>query len=234
MGISLINDTGGWIDVFGFFAFTSPMFGGHLLAIAGFILILIGGLIVLKKEPLILKKIVSIGVDGVILLICLYIIHSATESDGNKENDILRIYVYDAYKIKIISWSLFILLYYLLAEKSGGTFGKKIMKLKSLNYDNNNLSLGESFIKASYYGIAVWIMLLFILTESRYPFTKLNLNDMFDNSTNFKICQWINFFLFFLGILSIFCLKENTSLAEVLSKSKTAKKIPLIQKEINT
>lgn len=222
MDVYFLDDKS-YFDFFGLFAINSPMFSGHIFAIAGFLLIFIGSIIIKKKEPLLFKKVMSLIFDGSILVIWLFLIYAITKKEPSKEIDLFMKYEFDPYKYKIIGWGLFILIYYFGGEKSGGTFGKRRFGLTSIGNDKKKLSLQSSILKTVLYAFPILGISLIILFTKLYPYAQLNPTILINDTISFKFLQWASFLIYLLTFISIFSTNKSKSLAEILSKTEVIK-----------
>lgn len=182
------------------------------------IIFLLIGSFLLGRNRIILKKIISIAIDGIILFVwtalCVGIFL------GNSSINDTSIFGYNLilneFTTRIIAWSLFFLFYYLLGELTGGTFGKKIAGLVTLDYQKNRISLKQGFQKTLIYSSSILIILLWFVWNHYL----INISD----SILFHFCQWLCFALLFASLIMIFVSKEHHSLADIFSKTIVEKK----------
>ncbi|HET7119417.1 MAG TPA: zinc-ribbon domain-containing protein [Hanamia sp.] len=223
-----------------YYIWVSLVFSSILLIIAAFILS--------KSDKIILNKTISIIVDGLALLLFLYLAdfifigkdyisgyppHYVSSSEQSYTSYLLDNHFFDllhnVFTNKMITWSLFLLIYYSFGELSGGTFGKKIAQLASRNQEKERISLKQCIKKTLIYSTPIWIIfILFVLTNliGTNPPSMLS-NDIvnqINNSAILKFCQWTCFILLFISLFMIFISKGNQSLADIFSGTIVEKK----------
>jgi uncharacterized RDD family membrane protein YckC/RNA polymerase subunit RPABC4/transcription elongation factor Spt4 len=199
----------------------SPTFGIHLFAIFGFILLFLSSIILLKYNKIVFYKLISIGIDGLGLLLFIALFQNiffGKSIDALKDSFDLSYFLQsDILANKIIFWSLYLLLFYFIPEISGGTIGKRIAGLISQNKENQHISLKQGFQKTIIYAFPVWIILL------SFSWNPHVLNDISD-SILYHFCQWACFILFFVSLFMIFISEQNHSLADFFSKTVVLRK----------
>lgn len=198
-----------------------PTFGIHLFAIFGFVLLFISSIFLLKTDKIIFYKLISIGIDGLGLLIFIALFQNifyGKSIDALKDSSDLNYFLQgNLFANKVIFWSLYLLLFYFIPEISGGTIGKRIAGLISQNKENQHISLKQGFQKTIIYAFPIWIVLL---SFSWNPHILNNISD----SIFYHFCQWLCFILFFVSLFMIFISGQNHSLADFFSKTVVLRK----------
>ena len=183
------------------------------------ILFLLIGSFLSGSNRIIFKKIISITIDGIILFIWTALCVGIFLGNSSINDTFIFNYelILNEFTTRIVAWSLFFLLYYLLGELTGGTLGKKIVGLTSLDFQKNRISLKQSFQKTLIYSASIWIILLWFIWNHYL----ININD----SIFFHFCQWLCFALLFASLIMIFISKEHHSLADIFSKTIVTKRL---------
>jgi uncharacterized RDD family membrane protein YckC len=188
------------------------------LLVESTVILFIGCFLLFQSNRIVLNKFISILIDGLALFICLTIAQVAFVGKDSTDGSMTSYFLYySVFTNKIITWSLFILIYYLIGELLGGTIGKKIAGLISQNQEKQRISIKQGIQKTLIYGTPVWILLISFLWN---PHILNNLND----SIFFHLCQWFCFVLLFTSLLMIFISRKNNSLADFFSKTLVEKK----------
>jgi hypothetical protein len=213
--------------------FITPALGIHFWAVCGTILLL-GSFFLKKKEPIAFKKTFAFVVDGIFLLIVIFLVQTAINGEesfkiddyigGNSPRNLDLFLEYEVYKTRVIVCSLFFALYYFYGQLAGGTFGTKLLKLKMISVDEKKITFSQAFLKTLYYGIGTWAILLFLLSKGysyifyigHPPFVSPERND-----TIIEISLWISFIFFLTSAVTMLVNKQNRSMAEIISNTKT-------------
>lgn len=213
--------------------FITPAFGIHFWALCGIILLL-GSFVFRKKEPIAFKKTFAFIIDGALLILALFFIqaifngeHSfkVDDSIGSNSGNSFSSWLdtYDIYKTRVIVCSLFFILYYFIGQLTEGTFGQKILKIKSVSFSEQKVSLKQVMLKTLYYGLATWAILIYLLSLGKnFPFyTKSPPYLTFEDNSIFQVFLWLNFIFVFVSALTMLFNKQNRSMAEIISNTKT-------------
>jgi uncharacterized RDD family membrane protein YckC len=213
--------------------FITPALGIHLWAVCGIILLL-GSFFFKKKDPVAFKKILAFVIDGIILLFIIFLVQGAINGEesfkigdyiGGKSPQNLDLFLeYKVYKTRLIVCSLFFAIYYFYGQLTGGTFGSKLLKLKIVSFDEKKITFSQAFLKTLYYGIGTWVILLFLLSKGYFyifyighpPFVAAE-----RDVTIMQIGLWTNFVFILSSSTAILINKQNRSVAEIISRTKT-------------
>lgn len=213
--------------------FITPALGIHFWALCGIILLL-GSFFFKKKEPIAFKKTFAFIIDGALLILALFFIQAIINGEksfkvddyigsdsGNSFSSWLD--TYDIYKTRVIVCSLFFILYYFIGQLTDGTLGQKILKIKSVSFNEQKISLKQVMLKTLYYALAPSAILLYLLSLGKnYPFyTKSPPYLTFEDNSIFQVCLWLNFIFLFVSALTMLFNKQNKSMAEIISNTKT-------------
>lgn len=190
----------------------------HMYAIYGFVFLFVGSFFLSKSNSIVLNKIISIAIDGLVFLLFLLLVqYLFIGKNPDYDSDISYLIFQNVFSNKIIAMSLFFLTYYLIGELSGGTFGKRTARLISQNEEKDHLSLKQALMKTLVYAIPIWILTIILLINFRIL---NNLND----SLILQVSQFMSFTIIFTSIFMIFISKDNKSLAERISKTLVEKR----------
>jgi hypothetical protein len=213
--------------------FITPALGIHFWAVCGIILLL-GSFFLKRKEPIAFKKIFAFVIDGIILLFIIFLVQVAINGEesfkiddyigGNSPRNLDLFLEYKVYKTRLIVCSLFFAIYYFYGQLTGGTFGSKLLKLKIISVDEKKITLSQAFLKTLYYGIGTWAILLFLLSKGYYyifyighpPFVAAD-----RDATIIQIGLWINFAFILSSATTMLIDKQNRTMAEIISRTKT-------------
>ena len=134
---------------------------------------------------------------------------------------------YDIYKTRVIVCSLFFAIYYFLGQLTKGTLGARVFKIESISFDGKRTTIKQAFLKALYYGMGTWAILLIMLSlGKKFPFyTNSPPYLSFEENSTFNICLWVNFIFLFSSAITMLFDKQNRTLAEIISKTKTIAKV---------
>ncbi len=213
--------------------FITPAMGIHFWAAWGTILLL-GSFFLKKKEPIAFKKIFAFVIDGIILLCIIFLVQVVINGEQsfkiddyigrNSPRNLDLFLEYKVYKTRLIVCSLFFAIYYFIGQVTGGTFGTKFLKIKNVSFDEKKITFSQAFLKALYYGIGTWTIILFLLSKGYYyifyishpPFATAE-----RNATIIHIGLWTNFIFILTSAITMLVDKQNRSMAEIISKTKT-------------
>lgn len=213
--------------------FITPALGIHFWAVCGIIL-LFGSFFFKKKEPIAFKKIFAFVIDGILLLIAIFLVQVALNGEQsfkiddyfgtNTPKNFDFFLEYEVYKTRLIVCSLFFAIYYFYGQFTGGTFGAKFFKLKIISADEKKITFSQAFLKTLYYGIGTWSILLFLLSKG-YSYISYIGHPPFaaadHNAVIIDIGLWTNFIFILTSAVTVLFDKQNRSMAEIIAKSKT-------------
>jgi hypothetical protein len=124
----------------------------------------------------------------------------------------------DVYQVRIIVCSLFFALYYFFGQTTGGTLGIRALGLRNVSLNDKSVDIQQALLKTLYYGMATWAILIYLLSLGKY------FPEYINNSNVALICCLTNLGLMFLSLVNILFDRQDRSLAEVISKTKTIAK----------
>ena len=190
----------------------SIIFDVNIFAFIGFAFMISGSFLFKKYNPLIIRKLFAILIDGLILISFLFLCQKIFVVSPDKNS----IYGFDLFyptkviKVRIYSIVVYFFIFYLIGEMNYGTIGKQSMKLFSAQENGDKISFIISIQKTILYCMPFLAML----------FASYKFGDIYIIEYDSMILIRIFCFLFYsINLSAIFLTEDSKTITEILTKT---------------